>query len=204
MELLLVVLGIPLAGGVVLALVGASRLRAARSTSPSASRTFVAALRARPRASSRDGPLLALRRAVLRRSVQRVPGRADRVRRLHDRRSSRGPTCASSSEHGRMTPRAAAPLPQHVPAVQLHDAARAARPTTWASCGWRWRRRRSRPCCSSALYRTPASLEAAWKYFILCGVGIAQALFGTILLYFAAEKVLGAEGGALLWTHLNA
>jgi len=27
-----------------------------------------------------------------------------------------------------------------------------------------------------ALYRTPASLEAAWKYFILCGVGIAQAL----------------------------
>jgi len=55
------------------------------------------------------------------------------------------------------------------------------------------------------LYRTPASLEAGWKYFILCGVGIAQALFGTILLYFAAEKVLGGEGmSALLWTHLNA
>ena len=54
------------------------------------------------------------------------------------------------------------------------------------------------------LYRTPASLEAGWKYFILCGVGIAQALFGTILLYFAAEKVLGGEGmSALLWTHLN-
>jgi hydrogenase-4 component F len=56
-----------------------------------------------------------------------------------------------------------------------------------------------------SLYRTPASLEAAWKYFILCGVGIAQALFGTVLLYFAAEKVLGAEGTtALLWTQLNA
>ncbi|HZQ63132.1 MAG TPA: hydrogenase 4 subunit F [Casimicrobiaceae bacterium] len=55
-----------------------------------------------------------------------------------------------------------------------------------------------------SLYRTPASLEAAWKYFILCGVGIAQALFGTILLYFAAERVLGAGGGALLWTELNA
>jgi hydrogenase-4 component F len=54
------------------------------------------------------------------------------------------------------------------------------------------------------LYRTAASLEAGWKYFILCGVGIAQALFGTILLYFASEKVLGAEGmSALLWTHLN-
>ena len=26
-----------------------------------------------------------------------------------------------------------------------------------------------------SLYRTRASLEAAWKYFILCGVGIAQA-----------------------------
>jgi hydrogenase-4 component F len=55
-----------------------------------------------------------------------------------------------------------------------------------------------------SLYRTPASVEAAWKYFILCGVGLAQALFGTILLYFAAEKVLGAGGTALLWTHLNA
>ena len=54
-----------------------------------------------------------------------------------------------------------------------------------------------------SLYRTPASVEAAWKYFILCGVGIAQALFGTILLYFAAEKVLGQEGAALLWTRLD-
>jgi hydrogenase-4 component F len=55
-----------------------------------------------------------------------------------------------------------------------------------------------------SLYRTPASLEAAWKYFILCSVGIAQALFGTILLYFAAEKVLGPGGSSLLWTHLHA
>ena len=55
------------------------------------------------------------------------------------------------------------------------------------------------------LYRTPGSLEAGWKYFILCGVGIAQALFGTILLYVAAEKALGASGGsALLWTRLDA
>jgi len=53
-----------------------------------------------------------------------------------------------------------------------------------------------------SLYRTPASLEAAWKYFIICSVGIAQALFGVILLYFAAEKVLGPGGTSLLWTHL--
>jgi len=54
-----------------------------------------------------------------------------------------------------------------------------------------------------SLYRTPAAIEAAWKYFILCSVGIAQALFGTILLYFAAEKVLGSGTTALLWTDLN-
>ena len=52
--------------------------------------------------------------------------------------------------------------------------------------------------------RTPASVKAAWKYFILCGVGIALALFGTILLYFASEKTLGPGGTALLWTHLDA
>ena len=45
-----------------------------------------------------------------------------------------------------------------------------------------------------SLYRTPASLEAAWKYFILCGVGIAQALFGTILLYSASEKCWARAG----------
>lgn len=59
-----------------------------------------------------------------------------------------------------------------------------------------------------SVYRTAASLEAAWKYFILCGVGIAQALFGTVLLYMAAEKVIGPDlavtGGALLWTNLDA
>ncbi|MBI4778345.1 hydrogenase 4 subunit F, partial [Candidatus Desantisbacteria bacterium] len=54
-----------------------------------------------------------------------------------------------------------------------------------------------------SLYRTPTAVEAAWKYFILCGVGIAQALFGTVLLYFAAERVLGAGGEALLWTNLS-
>jgi hydrogenase-4 component F len=57
-----------------------------------------------------------------------------------------------------------------------------------------------------SLYRTPESVEAAWKYFILCGVGIALALFGTVLLYFAAEQKLGIGGNALLWTvlHVNA
>lgn len=55
-----------------------------------------------------------------------------------------------------------------------------------------------------SVYRTPASLEAAWKYFILCGVGIAQALLGTILLYMAAQKVIEPGLNPLLWTNLNA
>ena len=52
-----------------------------------------------------------------------------------------------------------------------------------------------------SLYRTPESIEAAWKYFILCGVGIAQALFGTILLYYAAVQI-GEVENALLWSEL--
>lgn len=52
-----------------------------------------------------------------------------------------------------------------------------------------------------SLYRTPESIEAAWKYFILCGVGIAQALFGTILLYYAAVQIGGVDN-ALLWSVL--
>ncbi len=55
-----------------------------------------------------------------------------------------------------------------------------------------------------SLYRTPESIEAAWKYFILCGVGIAQALFGTVLLYFAAEQVIPQHENALLWSVLHA
>jgi hydrogenase-4 component F len=55
-----------------------------------------------------------------------------------------------------------------------------------------------------SVYRTATSLEAAWKYFILCGVGIALALFGTILLYLAADRQLGSGNDALLWTNLNA
>ncbi|OGI52313.1 MAG: hydrogenase 4 subunit F [Candidatus Muproteobacteria bacterium RIFCSPHIGHO2_02_FULL_65_16] len=55
-----------------------------------------------------------------------------------------------------------------------------------------------------SLYRTPEAIEAAWKYFILCGVGIAQALFGTVLLYFAAERVIPNPDDALLWNVLYA
>jgi hydrogenase-4 component F len=42
-----------------------------------------------------------------------------------------------------------------------------------------------------SLPRTASALEAAWKYFILAGVGIALALFGTMLVYLAAQPALG-------------
>ena len=52
-----------------------------------------------------------------------------------------------------------------------------------------------------SLYRTPEAIEAAWKYFILCGVGIALALFGTVLLYFASQHVVDPATG-LSWSTL--
>src|SRR5258706_7461370 len=48
-----------------------------------------------------------------------------------------------------------------------------------------------------SVYRTAASLEAAWQYFLLCGVGIAQGLLCTILLYLAAERLVRCPGHAL-------
>jgi hydrogenase-4 component F len=54
------------------------------------------------------------------------------------------------------------------------------------------------------IYRTHAAIEAAWKYFILASVGIALALFGTILVYMAAEPVMGAGLNAMVWTDLVA
>ena len=52
------------------------------------------------------------------------------------------------------------------------------------------------------LYRTHAALEAAWKYFILGSVGIALALFGTILVYLAAQPVMGEGLPAMAWDQL--
>lgn len=54
------------------------------------------------------------------------------------------------------------------------------------------------------IYRTHAALEAAWKYFILGSVGIALALFGTILVYMVALPVVGEGHEAMIWTVLSA
>ena len=52
------------------------------------------------------------------------------------------------------------------------------------------------------IYRTHEAIEAAWKYFILGSVGIAFALFGTILVYMAALPVVGEGNDAMMWTLL--
>ncbi|NQV61186.1 MAG: hydrogenase 4 subunit F, partial [Alphaproteobacteria bacterium] len=52
------------------------------------------------------------------------------------------------------------------------------------------------------IYRTHEALEAAWKYFILGSVGIALALFGTILVYMAARPVVGEGLDGMIWTVL--
>jgi hydrogenase-4 component F len=52
------------------------------------------------------------------------------------------------------------------------------------------------------IYRTHEALEAAWKYFILGSVGIALALLGTILVYVAAQPVVGPGLDAMAWTIL--
>src|ERR1700692_1496047 len=52
------------------------------------------------------------------------------------------------------------------------------------------------------IYRTHEALEAAWKYFILASVGIAFALFGTILVYMAAQPVVGEGLQGMTWTVL--
>jgi hydrogenase-4 component F len=52
------------------------------------------------------------------------------------------------------------------------------------------------------IYRTHEAIEAAWKYLILASVGIALALFGTILVYLAARSALGEGLDAMVWTVL--
>ena len=52
-------------------------------------------------------------------------------------------------------------------------------------------------------YGKITSLEAAWKYAMIGGVGLSMALFGTIITYYAGHKLPGSEGVAgLNWSEL--
>jgi hydrogenase-4 component F len=53
-----------------------------------------------------------------------------------------------------------------------------------------------------AFYERESSIEAAWKYVIICSVGIALALFGIILTYFSALHVVPAVENPLNWSSL--
>jgi len=52
--------------------------------------------------------------------------------------------------------------------------------------------------------RTRSSLEASWKYIVICSVGIAMAFLGTVLVYLAALHAGGHGPHSLDWTSLVA
>jgi hydrogenase-4 component F len=51
---------------------------------------------------------------------------------------------------------------------------------------------------------TPTSLEAMWKYLLVCSVGVAFAFMGTLLAGASAAPLHLSTGDALLWTRLSA
>jgi len=53
-----------------------------------------------------------------------------------------------------------------------------------------------------SFYGHKAALEAAWKYIIICTVGIAFAMFGIILTFYAARGIIGNEEFTLSWHYL--
>jgi hydrogenase-4 component F len=200
MEPLLFVLGIPLVGALVLALYGHRDFAPELNVSFSLGTFVAAALLALQ--VMRDGPLFALRQEFFVDPLNVFLVTLTAFVSLTTAIFSR-PYMRIERDHGKMTP----------PRLRLYHAMYQLFGCTMLvalltnNMGILWVAMEAATLTTVLLvsvYRTPASLEAAWKYFILCGVGIAQALFGTVLLYMAAEKVLGAEGGALLWTNLNA
>ncbi len=52
-------------------------------------------------------------------------------------------------------------------------------------------------------YDKDTSVEAAWKYLIICSVGITLALLGIILIYSSSITALGESSSALNWSTLN-
>jgi hydrogenase-4 component F len=52
------------------------------------------------------------------------------------------------------------------------------------------------------LHVTPQSLEAMWKYLVVCSVGVALAFLGVVLVAASARGVLASSQDALTWTAL--
>lgn len=51
-------------------------------------------------------------------------------------------------------------------------------------------------------YRQRSSLEAAWKYVIICTVGVAFGLYGTVLVYANAASMMADPSQAMFWTEV--
>ena len=49
-------------------------------------------------------------------------------------------------------------------------------------------------------YNTEFSLEAAWKYIIVCTAGVAFGLYGTVLVYANANSIVADPTQAVFWT----
>ena len=54
-----------------------------------------------------------------------------------------------------------------------------------------------------ALHRSRESLEATWKYLMICSLGIAIAFLGMLIFGAAASQVSDGGADAMLWTHLR-
>ncbi|WP_039055841.1 hydrogenase 4 subunit F [Enterobacter sp. Bisph1] len=52
------------------------------------------------------------------------------------------------------------------------------------------------------IYGQRSSLEAAWKYIIICTVGVAFGLFGTVLVYANAASFMAQPENAIFWTEV--
>jgi len=195
---ILAVLGIPLAGGALLALVGHRRAAAEVNVALSLA-TFVAAATLTARVV-RDGPLFAFGEQFFVDSLNVFLVALTAFVSMTTSMFSR-PYMRIEQEHGKLTE---ARLRLYHSMYQLFIFTMLLVLLT-NNLGLLWVALEAATLTTVllvSLYRTPASLEAAWKYFILCGVGIAQALFGTILLYMASQRLLGTGVEALLWTHL--
>jgi len=72
------------------------------------------------------------------------------------------------------------------PYIHVHHASCGSHQQPWAMDRY-WN---DNPCSAllMILYTKKSSVEAAWKYMIICTVGITFALFGTILTYYGALK----------------
>jgi len=54
-----------------------------------------------------------------------------------------------------------------------------------------------------AVQKGKRSTESGWKYIVICSIGLAFALYATILLYGAGFSVIKDGHDAMLWTHLK-